>query len=131
MVSTGGASLVVETDATISADPQQLSRCFENLFQNAVEHGGDGVTVRVGATADGFYVADDGPGIDEARREAVFDPGYTTADDGTGFGLTIVKRIADAHGWDVNVTGSDAGGVRFEFAVEPEVRVPVESPAES
>mgnify|MGYP002760818753 FL=1 len=115
----------------VDGDAKRLRQLLENLLRNAVEHGSSPVTVLIGRYDDGFYVADDGPGIDEARREAVFDPGYTTADDGTGFGLTIVKRIADAHGWDVNVTGSDAGGVRFEFGVEPEVRVPVESPAES
>jgi PAS domain S-box-containing protein len=127
-----GDSLDLPTEAiVVDGDAKRLRQLLENLLRNAVEHGSSPVTVLIGRYDDGFYVADDGPGIDEARREAVFDPGYTTADDGTGFGLTIVKRIADAHGWDVNVTGSDAGGVRFEFAVEPEVRVPVESPAES
>ena len=85
---------------------------------DAVEHGSSAVTVTVGRHDDGFFLADDGTGIDEERREAAFDPGYTTADDGTGFGLTIVRRIADAHGWDISVTESDAGGVRFEFAVD-------------
>ena len=86
--------------------------------EDAVEHGSSAVTVTVGRHDDGFFLADDGTGIDEERREAAFDPGYTTADDGTGFGLTIVKRIADAHGWDISMTESDAGGVRFEFAVD-------------
>ena len=66
-------------------------------------------------TDDGFYVADDGPGIDPDERERVFEPGHTTADDGTGFGLAIVERIAEAHGWEVSVTDSRAGGARFEF----------------
>ena len=86
--------------------------------EDAVEHGSSAVTVTVGWHDDGFFLADDGTGIDEEQREAAFDPGYTTADDGTGFGLTIVRRIADAHGWDISVTESDAGGVRFEFAVD-------------
>lgn len=33
----------------------------------------------------------------------------------TGFGLSIVKRIAEAHGWEVSLTEADAGGTRFEF----------------
>jgi hypothetical protein len=45
----------------------------------------------------------------------VFEPGYTTADDGTGFRLPILKRIADAHRWAIAITESDAGGARFEF----------------
>ncbi|WP_276260928.1 PAS domain-containing sensor histidine kinase [Haloglomus litoreum] len=63
----------------------------------------------------GFYVADDGRGIPEAEREAVFERGHTTTDEGTGIGLSIVRTIAEAHGWEVHLTESDAGGARFEF----------------
>jgi signal transduction histidine kinase len=75
-----------------------------------------GPTVRVGTLDDGtgFFVADDGSGIPPADRESVFESGYTTAEDGTGFGLAIVAEIAAAHGWDVAVVESDAGGARFE-----------------
>jgi signal transduction histidine kinase len=73
------------------------------------------VTVTVGSLEEGFYVEDDGPGVPEAEREDVFDAGYTTSDTGTGFGLSIVHEIATAHGWEVSVTESDAGGARFEF----------------
>jgi signal transduction histidine kinase len=45
----------------------------------------------------------------------VFEPGYTSETDGTGFGLTIVKRIAEAHGWDVSIETGTEGGARFEF----------------
>jgi PAS domain S-box-containing protein len=99
----------------IDADPSRLRRLLENLMRNAVEHASSPVTVTVGPTDNGFYVADSGPGIDDERRDKIFEPGYTTADDGTGFGLSIVKRIADAHGWEIVVTESDVGGVRFEF----------------
>jgi signal transduction histidine kinase len=70
--------------------------------------------VWVGELADGFYVADDGHGIPEDEREAVFETGYSTADDGTGFGLHIVQRVARDHGWSVAVTDSAEGGARFE-----------------
>ncbi|PSQ07336.1 hypothetical protein BRC95_04580 [Halobacteriales archaeon QS_5_68_33] len=50
----------------------------------------------------------------EDRREDVFDRGFTTADDGTGFGLSIVEEVAKAHGWTVDVTESANGGARFE-----------------
>jgi nitrogen fixation/metabolism regulation signal transduction histidine kinase len=73
-----------------------------------------GVTIRVGTFSEGFYVADDGPGIPADDRETVFEQGYTTADEGTGLGLAIVDRIADGHGWEVTVTDSETGGARFE-----------------
>jgi nitrogen-specific signal transduction histidine kinase len=51
----------------------------------------------------GFLVADDGPGVPADRRDEVFDPGVTTARDGTGFGLAIVGRIAEGHDWTVEL----------------------------
>ncbi|EMA63837.1 sensor histidine kinase [Halorubrum lipolyticum] len=116
---TAGAGLRIDSDATFDADAPRLRRLLENLFRNAIEHGGvDGsVTVSVGALDDGsgFYVADDGPGIPEADRESVLDAGYSTETDGTGFGLAIVSRIADAHGWTVAIDESDEGGAKFVF----------------
>jgi|AntRauTorcE11898_2_1112593.scaffolds.fasta_scaffold01350_9 signal transduction histidine kinase len=78
-----------------------------------------GVTVTVGDLADepGFYVADDGPGIPETDREAVFERGYSTDDSGTGFGLAIVREIADVHDWAVTVATAASGGARFEIRV--------------
>ncbi|MEF8973382.1 MAG: PAS domain S-box protein [Haloarcula sp.] len=84
----------------------------------------DEVTVTVGDVDDasGFYVADDGPGIPEDERDAVFDAGYSTASEGTGFGLAIVTDIAAVHGWDVSVTDSESGGARFEITGVDEAR---------
>jgi PAS domain S-box-containing protein len=112
-VSTEDVDLVVESDAHFEAHPSQLRRLFENLFWNAREHGGADA-VRVGALDDGFYVEDDGRGIPAADREAVFEPGVSSADDGPGYGLHIVRTIADIHDWDVCVTESSDGGARFE-----------------
>jgi PAS domain S-box-containing protein len=117
------ATLDVTGETTLDADPDRLCELLENLFRNAVEHGtaegGNGVAVSVGTLADedGFFVADDGPGIPADEREQVFERGYSTAERGTGFGLSIVERIADAHGWTVELAESDAGGARFEFRV--------------
>jgi len=101
--------------ATIEADADRLRRLLENLFGNAIEHGGEDVTVTVGTLADGFYVEDDGPGIPDDDREDVFVSGYSTDDWGTGFGLGIVDRIAEAHGWNVRATDGSNGGARFEI----------------
>jgi PAS domain S-box-containing protein len=114
-VATEDAELVVAGTASFEADPDRLLSLFENLFRNARDHGGPGVTVTVGPTRDGFSVADDGPGIPPEERDDVLEFGYTTDDSGTGFGLAIVMQVADAHGWDVAVTESENGGARFEF----------------
>ena len=73
------------------------------------------VTIRVGWNDGTLFVEDDGPGIPPADRESVFDHGYTTSPEGTGFGLAIVEAIAEAHGWDVDVTEGRSGGARFRF----------------
>ena len=102
-------------DLRVTADESRLRQPLENLFRNAVEHAGSEVEVTVGALEDGFYVADDGPGIPEDEHDKVFETGFTTSDGGTGFGLAIVEEIATAHGWTVEVTESAAGGARFEI----------------
>ncbi|MFB6217619.1 MAG: ATP-binding protein [Halobacteriaceae archaeon] len=115
-VGTGDGDLRVEAAGTLSADGDRLVQVFENLFRNAVEHGGADVTVEVGALdgGEGFYVADDGPGIPAGDRDGVFESGYTTRENGTGFGLAIVREIAEAHGWTIGATEGRAGGARFE-----------------
>jgi signal transduction histidine kinase len=109
------AEVVYETVPTVMADPDRLVQVFENLLQNSVDHGGEAVTVRVGPLEDGFYVEDDGPGIPEKARERVFQHGYTTRAGGMGYGLSVVRSVVGAHGWDIVVSDSDAGGARFEI----------------
>ena len=139
-----GATLDVPEDATLRADGDRTTRLLENLFRNAMEHGSatpgshvehdtpnpgsrtrqaaveDGAgsgkppTVEVRPCEGGFYVADDGPGIPESERESVLESGYSGGD-GTGFGLAVVRQIADAHGWAVAVDESPSGGARFTF----------------
>jgi PAS domain S-box-containing protein len=114
-VETREASLDVTAEGTIVADESRLTQLLENLFRNAVEHGGDAVTITVGDRPDGFYVEDDGRGIPEAQRDRLFEAGYSTKDSGTGIGLRIVHQIAAAHGWEVSVDEGAEGGTRFEF----------------
>ncbi|WP_435194854.1 PAS domain S-box protein [Natronomonas sp. EA1] len=114
-VSPSDAVLSVDDDlGRVEADPERLETLFQNLIRNAVEHGGEEVTVYIGSLPEGFYVEDDGVGFDVADPSQLFEYGYTTSEDGTGFGLNIVKQIADAHGWSVEATEGDRGA-RFEF----------------
>ena len=116
-VDTDDATIEIVDDLTFQGDPDRLQHVFENLFRNAVEHGGSDVTVRVGRHGDqGIYVEDDGPGIPADKREEVLEPGHSSARGGTGFGLTIVNRIVEAHGWTLSVTEGTDSGARFEMA---------------
>lgn len=114
-VSTAQSTLSVTSERSIHADQSRLQQVLENLMRNAVEHAGADVEMTVGDLSDGFYVEDDGPGIPEAERADIFETGYTTNEQGTGFGLGIVKEIVEAHGWAVRVINSSTGGARFEF----------------
>jgi len=140
-VDTGDAELRIEGElGSVVADRSRLQGLFENLFRNSVEHGStadrnaprsedavehgstnDDVTVFVGRLPNGIYVADDGPGIPEQAREEVFERGYTTQDTGTGYGLSIVAQIADAHGWSIDAVEGERGGARFEIRFRDDV----------
>ncbi len=116
VVEAGEASLDIAGDIRFAADEDRLQQLLENLFRNAIEHGGSDVTVTVGAIdGRGFYVEDDGAGIPEEDRDSVFESGFTTSQDGTGFGLAIVSEIVGAHGWTAEVTEGADGGARFEI----------------
>ncbi|WP_416841527.1 sensor histidine kinase [Haloferax sp. DFSO52] len=116
LVETGECSLEVEFpyDTLVVADPNRLQKLLANLYRNAYEHNDQTLTVTVGRLDDGFFVADDGRGIPEEDRTAVFERGYSTNVDGTGFGLPIVKRVCNAHSWAIEITESDTGGARFD-----------------
>lgn len=113
-LATGEATFATEIDRRIHADKGRLQQLVENLLRDPVEHGGADVAVTLWVLTDGFYVEDDGPGISEDERDDVFEAGYSTAGDGTGFGLSIVKQAAQAHGCDIRITEGTGGGARFE-----------------
>ncbi|GEM_PF-1924634 len=123
-ISAESAHLTVETDQVVVADKSRLQQLFENLFRNSVEHSsadsrqnpdnsaehaGSTVTIAVGALEDGFFVADNGPGIPPAHRKQIFERGFSSTPEGTGLGLYIVSEIAEAHGWHVSLADSNIG----------------------
>lgn len=114
-VATGEASVSVEVSRSIRADRQRLAQLLENLLRNAIQHGGEDVSIEIGDLPDGFYVSDDGPGIPDSERESVFDSGYSTSGQGVGIGLSIVQQICQAHDWGIRVTDGKSGGARFEI----------------
>ncbi|WP_435067130.1 ATP-binding protein [Haloplanus sp. C73] len=116
-VATTQATLEVVDSARIRCDPGRLKEAIENLLRNAVEHNPESVRITAGILPDrsGVYVEDDGEGIPVEKQDQIFESGYTTLHAGTGFGLSIVSEIVDAHGWEVRVRTADSGGARFEI----------------
>lgn len=109
------ATLEIDDDLTFSGERARVRSIFENLFRNAVDHAGPAVTVRVGSIDGGFAIEDDGSGLPD-NGDQVFETGYTTSEDGTGFGLSIVEEVVKAHGWDIRTTTGVDGGARFEIS---------------
>ena len=118
-VETGAGSLNIETGQSLKADSGLLLQLFENLFRNSIQHGGNNVSVRVGTTESGFFIADDGPGIPKHEREYIFNRGVTYSDQGTGYGLAIVMDIVTEHDWSISVSESESGGAYFEIKIMP------------
>ena len=104
-------------------DPEQLRRVVINLVSNAMdaleESHAPTPRVRVGmgenlaATEVWVRIADNGRGIDDATRERIFDPFYTSREDGTGLGLSLCRKIVDAHGGTVEVESTPGEGTEF------------------
>ena len=113
----GPPSLIVE------ADGAQLRQLVWNLVRNGVQASSPGRPVRVvlEERPEGpvLSVVDRGIGIDEEARGRLFDAFFTTRSHGTGVGLAVVKRIADEHGFPIDVE-SDAGqGATFRVTLRP------------
>jgi signal transduction histidine kinase len=102
--------------ASVDGDEASLAILLSNLLDNALRYtpvgGRIDVTVRNAGGAPVLTVADNGPGIPPGDRERVFDRFYRGAgseEPGSGLGLSIVKRIADAHGASVSLDAPAAG----------------------
>ncbi len=122
-------SFAVEVDsapATFRVVESQVRRALENLLFNAIKVSPPGSTVRVVVSSHRdrvrFAVHDEGPGVAEEEREAIFEPfrrGKSGSDRGAGLGLAIVRDIARRHGGDAWVEGSGAAGSCFAFEIAP------------
>jgi len=93
-------------------DPDLLRALVRNLLENAFRHARSRVAVRL-EPGPCLVVEDDGPGIPKDRWEQVFRPFHRLASGpGSGLGLTLVRRVAEAHGGFARVEESRLGGTR-------------------
>jgi signal transduction histidine kinase len=99
---------------TAWVDGFQLKQAVLNLVLNALQatSAGGRVTVRTAEDPRGLVVAvtDDGQGMDDETREKAFAPFFTTREDGTGLGLSLVQRIAEQHGGAVEIESAAGRG---------------------
>jgi signal transduction histidine kinase len=120
--------------AEVTADGAQLRQLIWNLVRNAVQASRPGDAVEVAVELKGgrtwLRVSDHGVGIDEAARERLFDAFFTTRSQGTGMGLAVVKRIADEHGFSIQVDSSRGRGATFsvDLSARPASLAPALSP---
>lgn len=128
-----GRSVTLAVDAPhddhVSVDTFQVHQALLNLGTNAVQAMAAGGSVRLTARRDDeavvFGVENPGPAIPEHAIARLFEPFFTTRQDGTGLGLPIARKIAEAHGGEIVVAVNTASLVRFEIRLPVGAPVPV------
>jgi signal transduction histidine kinase len=114
-------SLLVQAPGALPmrGDGTLLRRAIENLLFNAIEFAGQAppgqVTATLWSTGGGVYLSvdDDGPGIEPADADRIFQPYFSSRPGGTGLGLALCRQVFEAHGGHIRVEGSPMGGARF------------------
>ncbi len=119
----------------IKADPAMLREAITNVVLNAFDAIGPGGKVAVQTGFDGeanavfVEVEDDGAGIPEDLRDRIFDPGFSTREQGNGYGLSICSRIVAAHRGTVRVASREGEGTVFRIDLPVDVEIPAEEEA--
>ena len=118
---------VGDRDVTVMADRRLVRQALVNLVDNALKYGKQGQCIRLGVESRGalarLFVEDNGPGVPAAERERIFEPYARLAQDqvsertGTGLGLAVVRRIAEASGGRVWIEDAAQGGARVVIEV--------------
>jgi len=114
-------SLSAEGDGAVRGDREQLRRALVNLTRNAVEAAPAASEVVVAAFGEGkgatLEVRDRGPGLSKEARSHLFQPFFTTKEKGTGLGLALAKKVADAHGGTLTLVEREGGGTVARLSI--------------
>ena len=111
-----------EPDIEIMGNKTALASAIQNLIHNSIQVIGSGAQVHLSALRDmqdpdyvRISVSDNGPGLDLAQTEKIFEPFYTTKSQGTGLGLAVVSSVASAHQGRVEANNNPQGGAIFSM----------------
>jgi signal transduction histidine kinase len=116
-------------EARVSCDRRRVVQILSNLISNAIKFTPDNELIVVGAQERGgameLSVRDSGPGVSDEARHSMFERFWTqpprqaspTTKKGLGLGLTIVRRLVEAHGSQVQVESVPEGGTAFRFSL--------------
>ncbi len=119
------AQIVLEFKRSIDiwGDEKQMFTVFNHLIQNGLAFcpaGKEQIIIKAHETKTQKYndaivisITDNGPGIDEKKKEQIFEPFFTTRADGTGLGLAIVKQTIEEHHGTIRVLNGVSGGAIF------------------
>lgn len=105
--------LVVQGGGQVTADPRRLRQLLLNLVLNGIQALREGGTVTITVADRRLVVADDGPGVAPAVIPQLFMPFVSGRPDGTGLGLSLAQRIAEAHGARLSHEANQPRGARF------------------
>jgi two-component system, OmpR family, sensor histidine kinase MtrB len=130
----GGGVAVDSAEVMVESDRRRLERIVANLVGNAVEHGGRGVSVRVGRDGPGAFVevTDRGPGIRSDHLPHLFERFYKAdparTGPGSGLGLAIAREHARLLGGDIDVESEAGEGSRFTLHLPVAEPLPPDGP---
>jgi len=133
-----GVEVELDTPAELpvfDADPGQIKQVLYNLMFNALDVLPTGGTLRVRVEVMGragkemlaIRVTDSGPGLPAGLEDRIFEPFVSTKETGLGLGLSISRRIVEAHGGSISAANNVGGGATFEVRLPCASKTTVEN----